>query len=152
MNGASESRAAVIRLPFKWNDDTLLILTNWASTDWLATSLQRLADEDDAAVTSVTIGNGKPIWSPDEIEIRIFIYRDAADDGLKESAANKFSWGISRETAREFAGKVGVLSNAAAHQYLDPSNCHPAPVVMVSSNEYSLEHLLELRAKSSKMA
>jgi hypothetical protein len=152
LNGASEDRAAVIRLPFKWNDDTLLILTNAKSTAWLANGLQRLADENDDSVTSLIVGNGKPIWSPDEIEISIFIFRDAAADGLEENTANKFSWGISRETALEFAGKVSALSGAAAHQYLDPSNCHPAPVVMVSSNEYSLEHLLGLRAKIRKVA
>jgi len=129
---------------FKWDADTLLIISNRDCSTWLADNFQRLATATNADDASMTIGNGEPIGSPDGVEIRICITDGETDDGLKEHDRNKFSWALTRESAFDFSEKIRVLIDAPGHNYLDPSNSPPAPVVMVSAGEYELEQLTRM--------
>lgn len=139
--GSYMERASVIRLKdFKWDADTLLIISDRNSSTWLADSFERLAVTTSDEDASMTIGDGDPVLSPDGIQIRIGVIK-SSDDGLKEQEPNKFSWAISRETARGFSEKVRELVDRPGRNYLDPSNSPPAPVVMVSVGEYELEQL-----------
>jgi hypothetical protein len=136
-------KASVIRLKnFKWDDDTLLIISNRDSSTWLADNFQKLAIAANAGDASMTIGNGEPIGSPDGVEISVRVADGEADNRLEEHDRNKFFWALSRETALAFSGKVRRLIDGSGHNYLDPSNSPPAPVVMVSTGEYELAQLL----------
>jgi hypothetical protein len=103
---------------------------------------------------AVVVGNGEPIGSPDNIEIRFSVIADAAESRLIENKRNKFSWFITDETASSFSEKCSNLcravqrcadSSGGFHQYLDPENSPPAPVLMISLHEYSLAQLLKGR-------
>jgi hypothetical protein len=159
MNGAE-----IFRLQdFEAEDrDVLLIVATRDALRWLSEHFRDLASSADDIAGSIIIGSGYPSFSSHGIEIKIYLARNEVDNELVESDTNKFCWRIGRKTAKAFEGLIGGLTSEndpidrheaskiagvrGGHNYLDPSNTPPAPIMIVSLDEYSPEDLVKLRS------
>ncbi len=84
------ARAAIIRLKnFKMIDDVLLLVSNQEATRWLADGFGFLASKG-VGNEAVVVGNGEPVGSPENIEIRFSVVGDSAESRLIENKRNKF--------------------------------------------------------------
>ncbi len=112
--------AAIIQLRnFKSNDDdVVLLVSNEGATNWLADGSCCLARRV-AGKEAMVIGNGTPIISPENIEIRFAIIESGSRSRLIECEPNKLFWRRTAETVWSCSEKCRNLRTAPERTEFD---------------------------------
>jgi hypothetical protein len=123
---------------FNFGDDALLILADSETIDWLMSRFGRLSDTPvGATCDSFMVGDGNPVESDGRCLLIVELENQADGSRLIRKSENTFSWRVSRSSASHYRELLsGMLVPQPGHQYLDPDNCPPAQVVIVSKGEY----------------
>jgi hypothetical protein len=130
----------VAHLPsFNSGDDAVLLLADHSTIAWLISRLRELAQTPVEAVGGAfVIGDGNPIQSDGQCIIFVELIHQAKGSELMQQSPITFRWTLSACSAGHYAELLSGMSNSGfpCHQYLDPDNVPPAPVVIVSFDEY----------------
>jgi len=123
---------------FNFGDDALLILADSVTIDWLMSQFGRLANTPPgSSCPSFVIGDGSPIESDGRCLVIVELENQTEGSRVIRKSEQTFSWSVSRSSANHCRELLsGMLAPHPGHQYLDPDNCPPAPVVIVSKGEY----------------
>jgi hypothetical protein len=137
-----EGNRFVVYLPsFNFGSDALLILADFETIDWLMSQFGELSNAPDGSSgRSFTIGDGNPFESDGRCLLVVKLDDQARGSQLIRESENTFGWTLSRAAANQYRELLsGMLVPNPGHQYLDPDNSPPAPVVIVSQGEYEPE-------------
>lgn len=137
----------VAYLPGFKGSDALLILADSETIDWMMAQFGRLSS---APVGSVyppfPIGDGNPIESDGLCLLVVELENQAEGSRLIQDSDGTFRWSVSRLSAGHYRELLsGISEPHPAHQYLDSGNSPPAPVVIVSRDEYDAETFRRLQ-------
>ena len=123
---------------FHFGDDALLILADYETIDWLMSQFGHLANTPlGATCPSFVIGDGNPVESDGRCLLVVELENQTEGSRLVRKSENTFSWSVSRSSANHCRELLsGMLVAQPGHQYLEPDNCPPAAVVIVSKDEY----------------
>jgi hypothetical protein len=140
----------VAHLPsFNFGDDALLLLADHESIAWLSSKFEELArTTTESHSATFVIGDGKPIQSDGQCTVFVELDHQASGSKLIAESPIAFRWSLSAGAAnhyRELLSEI-VKAEARCHQYLDPGNAPPAPVVIVSLDEYEADAFRRTKA------
>jgi hypothetical protein len=127
---------------FKSDDDALLLLADHSTIAWLISRFRELTQgRAQTASGAFVIGDGKPIQSDGQCIIFVELNHQAKGSELVQQSPTTFRWTLSAASAGHYAELLSVMSNSGfpCHQYLDADNASPAPVVIVSFDEYEAD-------------
>jgi hypothetical protein len=90
-----------------------------------------------------TIGDGNPIGSDGRCIVDVKMRQVTRGNELLTISHGRFLWLMSRSSAIYFGHLLaGMLSfKKPCHQYLEPDNSPPAPVIIVSKDQYTIEQV-----------
>jgi hypothetical protein len=125
-------------LPSFKGADALLLLADYETIDWLMSQFQRLSNTPSgSSCPSFVIGDGEPVESDGRCLLVVKLDNQADGSYLIRESETTFGWSVSRSSANHYRELLsGILVPRPGHQYLDPDNSPPAPVVIVSRDEY----------------
>jgi len=127
---------------FHFGDDALLLLADRATIDWLGSKFAELARAPvESKSAAFVIGDGKPVQSDGQCTVLVELNHQANRSELIPVSPTTFRWTLSPGSAnhyRELLSEI-VKAEVPCHQYLDPDNTPPAPVVIVSLDEYEAD-------------
>ena len=127
---------------FNLGGDALLLLADYETIDWLMSQFQRLSNTPVAFTScpSFVIGDGDPVESDGRCLLVVKLDNQVGGSHLIRESETTFGWSVSRSSANRYRELLsGMLGPRPGHQYLDPDNSPPAPVVIVSRGEYQPE-------------
>jgi hypothetical protein len=134
----------VAYLPSFNGNDTLLILVDDETIDWLISQFDRLSSGP-----SFVIGDGNPIESDGKCLIQVEQGGPAEGSELVRASEHCFKWSVSTSAAEHYRQVLsGMLETRPGHQYLDPDNCPAAPVVIVSRGEYDADWVRRMKLRN----
>jgi len=139
--------------------EVILIVTDDETLKWLTARFGRFAAEPSPSTCPpFLIGDGNPIDSDGRCRIEVVLEEEGTESRIEELSTGSWRWSVTRAAAglfrdrialiREFRGpsqenvrraKRGLLDSC--HDYLDPANHPPAPTVIISRGEYTVESL-----------
>jgi hypothetical protein len=132
------------RTSFNFGDDALLMLVDHETIAWLSSKFAELACTPvDSRSATFVIGDGKPIQSDGQCTVFVELNQQASGSELIAESPITFRWIISAGSANHYKELLSemVKAEVPCHQYLDPDNTPPAPVVIVSLDEYEVDDL-----------
>jgi hypothetical protein len=132
----------VAHLPSFKGDDALLMLVDQSTITWLMSRFGELADTPvESKSAGFVVGDGKPIKSGGRCIISVELNHQASRSELTRISETTFSWILAPSSAAHYRDLLSGMSGSKSpcHQYLDPDNAPPAPVVIVSLDEYEPE-------------
>lgn len=125
---------------FDFGSDAILLLADYYTIAWLIREFSDLLASPIAEGCLFVIGNGQPVVSDGHCTIVVRLDRDAHASELVRKSPTEFEWSVSRSVAEHYRDLLsGLLTQTPGHQYLEPRNSPPAPVLIVSRDEYSLD-------------
>jgi hypothetical protein len=127
---------------FHFGDDALLLLVDQSTIAWLMSRFGELAHTPvESKTAGFAIGDGKPIESGGRCIISVELNHQANRNELNRISETTFRWILSPSSAAHYRDLLSGMSDSTSpcHQYLDPDNAPPAPVVIVSLDEYDPE-------------
>jgi hypothetical protein len=125
---------------FDFGSDAILLIADYYAVTWLMREFADLLTRPSTEGSSFIIGNAQPVTSDGHCEITICLNDDVQANELVRKSATEFEWSISRSAVEHYRNLLsGMLTPAPNHQYLEPGNSPPAPVLIVSRDEYSLD-------------
>jgi len=146
-----ENISFVAHLPSFKGDETLLLLVDHETIAWLSSRFAELARTPiESKNASFVIGDGKPIQSDGQCTVFVELNHEASGSELVAESPTTFSWILSAGSASHYVDLLSEMVKATVpcHQYLDPDNCPPAPVVMVSLEEYEADDFRHRKVQS----
>jgi hypothetical protein len=132
----------VAYLPSFKGDDALLILVDQSTIAWLMSRFGECAHTPvESKNAGFVIGDGKPFESAGRCIISVELNHQANRSELTRTSETTFRWILSPNSAANYRDLLSGMSDSTSpcHQYLDPDNAPPAPVVIVSLDEYEPE-------------
>ena len=140
----------VVHLPrFNFGEDALLLLADNSTIAWLISRFGELADHPVETVGSAfVIGDGEPVRSDGQCLIFVELNYQAKGSELIRQSPTTFRWILSISSASHYRDLLSGMSESRSpcHQYLDPDNAPPAPVVVVSFDEYQADAFRRAKA------
>jgi hypothetical protein len=144
---------------FHGEDQVILLLIDYETLDWLISQFGQFAQTAPLVTPrSFIIGDGNPVESERDTLVSVRLVDWPLGNQLIQAEGHRFIWWVSRVAAGRFSSLLaGMLRHEEAeppnlralgsaapleggcHQYLDPDNAPPVPVVMVSLGEYHME-------------
>jgi hypothetical protein len=127
---------------FNFGDDALLMLVDQSTIAWLMSRFGELADTPvESKSAGFVIGDGKPFESAGQCIISVELNHQANRSELTRTSETTYSWILPPRSAAHYRDLLSGMSGSKSpcHQYLDPDNAPPAPVVIVSLDEYEPE-------------
>jgi len=126
---------------FNFGADALLILADSETIDWLMTQFGRLSGiATESSCPSFLVGDGNPIESDGHCLLIVEQGNQAEGSWLVRESDGVFRWSVSRSSADHYRELLsGISEPRPRHHYLDPNNSPPAPVVIVSRDEYDAD-------------
>lgn len=138
----NENIPFVAYVPSFKGDDALLILVDQSTIAWLMSRFGELAHTPlESKSAGFVIGDGKPIESGGRCIISVELNHQAKRSELTKISETTLRWILSPASADHYRNLLSGMSDSTSqcHQYLDPDNVPPAPVVIVSLDEYEPE-------------
>ena len=127
---------------FNFGDDAILLLADHATIAWLSSKFTEFASIPVESTGALfVIGDGKPVQSDGQCIIFVELNHQANGSELTIESPTTFHWILSAGSAdhyRELLSEM-VKADDPCHQYLDPDNAPPAPIVIVSLDEYEAD-------------
>jgi hypothetical protein len=123
-------------------DDALLLLVDQATIIWLISRFRELAVAPvESRGATFAIGDGAPVESDGQCIIYVESNHQANGSELSRKSESTFHWILSPGSADHCRELLSGMSEGTypCHQYLDPDNAPPAPVVIVSLDEYEVD-------------
>ena len=133
--------AFVVYVPsFDFGSDAILLLSDYYTIAWLVDQFLRLSTSPIGSVASFVIGDGSPIDSEERCFVTVTVTDTDSSSEMTRRSATQFAWRISRPEAERYRALLScMLTKVPSHNYLEPKNSPPAPVLVVSRDEYSVE-------------
>lgn len=125
-----------------FGNDAILLLADHETVGWLMSQFGRLSKTPvGSSSPSIIIGDGDPVASEGRCILTIELNDElGCSSQLMRGSECVFAWSVSRSSAARYQGLLsGMLVPIPCHQYLEPDNCPPAPVFIVSRGEYQLD-------------
>jgi hypothetical protein len=129
---------------FEDSAQALLVLVNEDTLRWLMSRFEEIGSaSSELNPPAFTIGNGNPIGSDGLCLLEVKVSHVTRGNELLSVSRGRFLWCMSRSSAVQFRELLaGMLAfKQPCHQYLEPDNYPPAPVIIVSKDQYTIEQV-----------
>jgi hypothetical protein len=129
-------------MSFDFGSDAILLLAAQETVGWLMSQFGRLSRTPVGSSSHpIIIGDGDPVMSNGRCILSIELNDEPGSSSqLVRGSESVFAWSVSRSSANRYQHLLsGMLVPIPCHQYLEPDNCPPAPVFIVSRGEYQLD-------------
>lgn len=135
---------------FDFGGDALLILVDREAIDWLMLQFDHVSrNPNGSGCLPFVIGDGHPIESDGKCLIRVQLGALAEGSHLVRKSESSFDWMISSTAAKHYRDLLsGMLDPRPGHQYLDPDNSPPAPVVIIARDEYDRDWVRQVKLRN----